>query len=48
MKLKALDQRQAGILGPTILDNADTVHSIVNASFTMQHSAIGFGCIKIC
>lgn len=26
-------QRQAGILGPTILDNADTVHSIVNASF---------------
>ncbi len=26
-------QRQAGILGSTILDNADTVHSIVNASF---------------
>ena len=26
-------KRQAGILGPTILDNADTVHSIVNASF---------------
>lgn len=26
-------QRQAGILGPTILDNADTAHSIVNASF---------------
>lgn len=26
-------QRQAGILGSTILDNADTAHSIVNASF---------------
>lgn len=26
-------QRQAGILGSTILNNADTVHSIVNASF---------------
>ncbi len=32
---RTLDEikRQAGILGPTILDNADTVHSIVNASF---------------